>query len=418
MLKLAFRNIFRQKMRTALTLAAIAFGVAGLILSGGFVEDIFVQLREATIHARLGHVQVYRAGFTTFGRGAPYRYMISDPEEQMERLRKIGHVEDVLPRLQFAGLLSNGKANYSVIGDGVDPDKEARLGSFVPAWMKKGVRQAQQRAFTLVYGRQLTAKDTYGILLGEGVASAMKLAPGDSATVLLNTPDGALNSLDFQIVGVFRTFSKDYDDRAVRIRMAAAQELVATKAVHALVLSLDDTAQTNAVAAALRRDLPPKEYEIRTWLDLADFYQKTVALYRRQFGVLQLITLCMVLLTVANSVNMTIFERTGEVGTMMALGNRQNEVWRLVVLENIIMGLLGAGLGVGLGLGLATGISALGIPMPPPPNSDAGYTAYIRVVPEIAVRASLAGFLATALAALLPARRASRLPVVDALRQN
>ena len=56
--------------------------------------------------------------------------------------------------------------------------------------------------------------------------------------------------------------------------------------------------------------------------------------------------------------------------------------------------------------------------MPPPPNSDAGYTAYIRIVPEIVVRASLAGFLATALAALLPARRASRLPVVDALRQN
>jgi putative ABC transport system permease protein len=344
--------------------------------------------------------------------------LIGDPAEQMARLRKVGHVEDVLPRLQFAGLLSNGKANYSVIGDGVDPDKEARLGSFVPAWMKKGVRQAQQRAFTLVAGRQLAPEDTYGILLGEGVASAMKLAPGDSATILLNTPDGALNSLDFQIVGVFRTFSKDYDDRAVRIRLAAAQELVATKAVHALVLSLDDTAQTNAVAAALRRDLPPKEYEVRTWLELADFYQKTVALYRRQFGVLQLITLCMVLLTVANSVNMTIFERTGEVGTMMALGNRQNEVWRLVVLENIIMGLLGAALGVGLGLGLATGISALGIPMPPPPNSDAGYTAYIRVVPEIVVRASLAGFLATALAALLPARRASRLPVVDALRQN
>ena len=158
MLKLAFRNIFRQKMRTALTLAAIAFGVAGLILSGGFVEDIFVQLREATIHARLGHVQVYRAGFTTFGRGAPYQYMISDATEQMERLRKVDHVEDVLPRLQFAGLLSNGKANYSVIGDGVDPDKEARLGSYVPAWMKKGVRQAQQRAFTLVAGRQLARR--------------------------------------------------------------------------------------------------------------------------------------------------------------------------------------------------------------------------------------------------------------------
>jgi putative ABC transport system permease protein len=402
MLKLAFRNIFRQKMRTALTLAAISFGVAGLILSGGFVEDIFVQLREATIHSRLGHLQVARAGYGTFGRRSPFQYAIADVEPLMQKLRRRPHVVEVLPRLAFAGLLSNGRANFSVIGEGVDPDKEARLGSYV----------------ILTQGRGLRSRDKYGILLGEGVASALKLKAGDAASILLNTPDGALNSLDFDVVGVFRTYSKDYDDRAVRINLPAAQELVAAKAVHSLVVLLDDTARTDAAAAALRADLPASAFEVRTWLELADFYQKTVALYRRQFGVLQIITLCMVLLTVANSVNMTIFERTGEVGTLLALGNRQRDVLRLIVVENVLLGLLGAVGGAGLGVGLALTISALGIPMPPPPNADAGYIAYIRIVPAVVVRAALAGFLATSLASLLPARRAAGLPVVDALRQN
>jgi len=418
MIKLAFRNIFRQKMRTALTLGAIAFGTAGLILSGGFVEDIFVQLREATIHAQLGHLQIYRAGYYAYGRRSPYQYMIEKPDALAERLKKLPHVVDVLPRLQFAGLLSNGRANYSILGDGVDPAREARLGDYVPSWMGKTSGPVPHRAFMLVAGRQLSDRDTSGILLGEGVAGALKLAPGDSATVLLNTPEGALNSLDFQVVGVFRTYSKDYDDRAVRMPLAAAQELVTRKAVHALVLSLDRTSATDAVAAAVARELPPKEYESKTWLSLADFYQKTVALYRRQFGVLQLITLCMVLLTVANSVNMTIFERTGEVGTMMALGNKQQEVRRLIVVENVILGLMGGLLGAGLGVGLAAAISSLGIPMPPPPNADAGYVAYIRIVPSIVAEAFAAGFLATSLAAFFPARRASRLPVVEALRQN
>jgi len=418
MIKLAFRNIFRQKMRTALTLGAIAFGTAGLILSGGFVEDIFVQLREATIHGQLGHLQIYRAGYYAYGRRAPYQYMIEEPERLAKRLRKLKHVVDVLPRLQFAGLLSNGRANYSIVGDGVDPAREARLGDYVPSWMGKSSGPMPHRAFMLVAGRQLADRDARGIVLGEGVAGALKLAPGDTATVLLNTPEGALNSLDFQVVGVFRTYSKDYDDRAVRIALPAAEELVTKKAVHALVLSLDETSMTDAVAAAVARELPASQYESKTWLSLADFYQKTVALYRRQFGVLQLITLCMVLLTVANSVNMTIFERTGEVGTMMALGNRQNEVRRLILVENVILGLLGGILGAGIGVGLATGISLLGIPMPPPPNADAGYVAYIRIVPSIVVESFAAGFLATTFAAFFPARRASRLPVVEALRQN
>ena len=402
MWKLAFRNIFRQRMRTALTLAAIVFGVAGLILSGGFVEDIFVQLREATIHSRLGHLQVSRAGYATFGRRSPFQYAIAEPDSLMRELARRPHVVLVLPRLAFAGLLSNGRANDSIIGEGVDPDKEARLGSYVAN----------------TQGRSLRRQDRYGIAVGEGVASALKLKPGDSASILLNTPDGALNSLEFEVVGVFRTYSKDYDDRAVRINLAAAQELVATPVVHSLVVLLDDTRSTDAVAAALRRDLPPSQYEVRTWLELADFYQKTVALYRRQFGVLQIITLCMVLLTVANSVNMTIFERTGEVGTLRALGNRQQDVRRLIIIENTMLGLMGAIGGALTGVGAAYAISALGIPMPPPPNADAGYVAYIRIVPSVVAKAALAGFLATVLASLAPSRRASRLPVVDALRQN
>jgi putative ABC transport system permease protein len=418
MILLAFRNIFRQKTRTALTLAAIAFGAVGLILSGGFVEDVFFQLREATIHSRLGHLQVSRAGASTYGRRSPYKYMIDDPAAVSEKIAKIPGVADVLPRISFAGLLGNGRANFSIVGEGVDPEKETRLGDYAPTWGWQTTEHIQQRAVMIVAGRHLHEKDAHGILLGEGVASALQLKPGDAATILLNTPEGALNSLDFTVVGVFRTFSKDYDDRAVRIGIAAAQELVSTKAVHTLVVSLVRTEDTDRVARALAETLPAGRFEVKTWLELADFYQKTVALYRRQFGFLQLITLCMVLLTVANSVNMTIFERIGEIGTLRALGDREREVLNLVVLENVILGLIGATAGVLLGIAIAAGISALGIPMPPPPNADSGYVAYIRVVPWVVAEAFLAGSLATILAAVFPARRTARLPIAEALRQN
>jgi putative ABC transport system permease protein len=131
-----------------------------------------------------------------------------------------------------------------------------------------------------------------------------------------------------------------------------------------------------------------------------------------------LIILAMVLLSVTNTVNMTVFERTGEFGTMQALGNRRSQVYALIVTENVLLGIVGGIVGVFLGVLLAKIISAIGIPMPPPPNSDVGYVAQIQVVPSELAAALGIGLVATVAASILPALRVARRNVVDALREN
>ena len=126
----------------------------------------------------------------------------------------------------------------------------------------------------------------------------------------------------------------------------------------------------------------------------------------------------MVLLSVANSVNMSIFNRVGEFGTMMALGNRSSQIFRLVVVENALLGLIGSGLGLALGVVLAFLISAVGIEMPPPPNANVGYNAQILVVPSVLLVSWCIGIFATVAAAVLPARHVSRMQIAEALRQN
>lgn len=402
MLKLAFRNIFRNRSRTALTLAAIITGVTAIIVSGGFVEDTFVQLRESTIHSRLGHLQVFRQGYLEYGQRDPSRYLISQPKQVIDALRPLPHVKEVMARLNFSGLANNGQADLPILGEGVEPGKEARLGT----------------ATTLVAGRALQDADTFGAAIGEGVATALQLKPGNYLTLMINTPEGALNTLEFQVVGVFRTFSKDYDDRAVRVPLAAAQELLTTPSVHSLVILLDNTEATDNVAGRVEEILGKQGYEVKTWHELADFYSKTVALYKRQFGALQFIILVMLVLSVASTINMAVFERTGEFGTLLAIGLRRPQIFKLVLLENILLGCLGGVLGMIVGVILARTISAIGIPMPPPPGSSIGYIAYIRLAPWALVAAAFIGMLAATVAAVLPGRRASRLPVVDALRHN
>ena len=402
MLILAFRNILRQRLRTAMTLAAIVFGVVALILSGGFVQDVYHQLGEALIHSQSGHLQVVKQGFYEKGSRSPEQYIIGEPERLRSQIASQPGVSDVMARISFSGLINNGRTDWAIVGQGVEAEKEAVLGS----------------QLRIAAGRQLGPKDSYGILVGEGVAQALKLKPGDFVTLLLNTPEGALNSLEFEVVGAFQSFSADYDARAVSIPLAAAQELLGTQGANAMVVSLDSTARTERAATAIEAALQGSGFEVETWKSLNAFYENTVALYERQFGFLQLIILILVLLGVANSVNMSAFERVGEFGTMMALGNRQGDIHRLVMLENFVLGLIGGGVGVLLGVLLAFVLSAVGIEMPPPPNANLGYVAHIRVVPQVLVLGFVVGLGATTLAALIPAWRVSRIAPVDALRKN
>ena len=149
LLILAFRNIFRNRLRTVLTLAAVACGVAAMVVSGGFVEDVFVQLRESTIHSRLGHIQITRPGYLDLGRRDPFKYLIASAGDVLGALQRLPHVQIATTRVYFSGLANNGRADLPVIGEGVEPDNEHRLGTatvFVagkplPIW----ARDSQQR---------------------------------------------------------------------------------------------------------------------------------------------------------------------------------------------------------------------------------------------------------------------------------
>lgn len=402
MFKLAFRNIFRNRVRTGLTLAAIITGVAAIIISRGFVEDVFVQLRESTIHSRIGHIQIFREGYIEYGRREPSRYMIEKPGAVVSAVQSIPNVQAVMARVNFSGLANNSRADLPIIGEGIEPAKEEQLGT----------------ATAIVAGRPLQDSDAFGALIGEGVAAALHLRPGSFLTLIVNTAEGALNTFEYEVVGVFRTFSKDYDDRAVRIPLSAAQELMFTQSVHSIVVLLNDTRTTDRVATELKARLAPLGYEVKTWYELADFYQKTEALYRRQLGALQAIILVMLVLSVASTINMVVYERTGEFGTMLALGLRQRQIFGLIMLENLLLGLIGSLIGIIAGIAVAETISHIGLSMPPPPGSNIGYIATIRIVPSVLAIAVLTGALAAVIAAVLPACRASRLVVGDALRHN
>lgn len=384
-------------------MAAISIGVASLILASGFVKDIFIQLGEAIIHSQTGHVQITRQGYQEWKNRSPENYLIPKANDIKAELKKhIPGTQLITSRLNFSGTLNNGKRDLGIVGEGIEAELESKLGTYLQ----------------FIDGRPLKDTDADGIIIGQGVAKNLGLKIGDRVTLLATLAQGAVNTLDFEVTGIFQSFSKDFDARAVRIPLTAAQTLMDTTSVHMLVVMLEHTEQTPAASADIRKALLGRGFEVTTWNKISDFYEKTVELYDRQFGVLRLIILIMVLLSVANSINMTLFERTREFGTMRAIGEHASEIQKLIIIESFFLGLLGSLLGILLGCLAAIAISAVGIPMPPPPNANLGYFALIRLDPLSVTTAGGVGFLACVLASLIPARRASRFDIGEALRHG
>jgi len=398
---LALRNLTRQRTRTAITLSAISCGVAALILAAGFVADIFDQFGEAIIHSRTGHIQIFEDGYLDEGARRPMNYLIADADKLRASVTRIPDVQSASLRLNFTGLISNGRRDLAIVGEGVEPAQESA---------------ASQLRYQS--GRALDATDQYGTTVGAGVAHLLNLEPGSRVTLLMETIGGALNTVDLEVVGIFQSFSKDFDARAIQLPLTTLQELLGTHGANLMVVTLHDTTKTDAVAAALRTETIKPPLTLKVWHELSDFYSRSVELYDRQFAVLQLIILLMVLLSVINSVNMSAFERQAEFGTLQALGTTQNEIYRILLMESCFLGMAGAVMGSIIGILLAALISTIGIPMPPPPNSDIDYIARVQILPSSIFLSSIIGFFATLLAAIFPARRICRTPIADALRSG
>lgn len=399
---LALRTILRQKRRSALGIGAVAFGVVALLLSAGFIEWIFKDMRESTIRSFLGHLQVVRTGFHDAGAADPFSFLLPENAPERARLEGWPGVKVVAPRLRLTGLVSVGESTMSFVGEGVVPEKEETLSA----------------SLTITDGTPLSADDPTGIILGQGLAQNLGVAPGAKVVLLANTRTGGVNAVDAHVRGVFTTVSKFYDDAALRMPLPVAQQLLRTTGAHTWVVLLDDTAATDATAGALRGEITAQGMELVPWHALADFYKKTVALFSKQVLVVTAIIGIIIVLCISNTLMMSVLERTGEIGTSMALGVTRATILRRFVIEGVVLGVLGGAIGAVVGIVLAQVISAVGIPMPPPPGMSRGYLGEILVTPRLVFDALSLAVLTTLAASLYPAWKASRLAVVDALRHN
>jgi len=406
--RIAWRNILRQKRRSAAALAAVAFGVVALIVANAFIEWILWATRETTIHSHLGHVQVTKAGFQSGGIADPFSYILSPDLPARSAIERTPSISVIAPRLTFSGLASFGDATVSFAGEGVVPERE------------EAIHRAHKlaRSVNIVAGEDLDPSAPDGVILGQGLAANLGVKPGDTIVLLAKPRSGSLNAVEVKVRGLFATISKAYDDSAMRVPLQTVRTLLRVAGDHRLVLLLDRTERTARTVEQLKHQFGSAGLEFTPWYELADFYNKTATLFARQTAVVKLIIAIIIVLSISNTLMMSVMERTGEIGTSMALGITRSRVLVQFLSEGALLGILGGGIGVVLGIVATLAISGVGIPMPPPPGQSWGYTAELRLTPGLVWDAFALAVVTTLVASLYPAWKASRLVIVDALRFN
>jgi len=401
-LVIASRNVIRQKRRSAFGITAVSFGIVAMILAGGCIEWILWATREATIKGGLGHIQIVRPGLFEGGLADPLSFLVPERSKQRTEVEALPGVIAVGATLSFSGLVSHGDSTISFTGEGVDAAVES---IFISVEIVDG-------------GQSLSPDDPTGIVMGRGLAANLGVGVGDTVILLATTTSGGVNAVEVRIRGLFFTVSKAYDDVAVRLPLPLAQQLLRTSQVHRWIVVLDDTSNTARVLNAIDQRLGSAGFELVPWYRLAGFYNKAAGLLSRQVTVLNIIIALIIMLSISNTLTMNVMERTGEIGTIMALGVPRGTVLRRFLSEGAVVGMLGGALGCAVGVALAIAISAKGIPMPPPPGRSEGYLGKIMVNWGLVLSALLLALITTLFAGLYPAWKASRLVIVDALRHN
>jgi putative ABC transport system permease protein len=401
-LALAWRNLVRQKRRSLLMIAVVGFGFASFALAGGFIAQTFEALREGTIRS-VGDLQVIDRRAIGKAEEATLEYAIRDSRRARATAAADPAVSAVLPRIDFVGLATNGAKSVPFLGVGVDPGPEAA---------------ATLASDLVASGRYLQGDGGEDVVLGTGLAAALEVKPGDRVTLMATTPEGSLNAVDGVVAGLVDVKIKELNDRYLAGGIGLVSRLLqSAESVSKLVVFLRPGAKENEAAARLAKAFEAAGFAvaIRHWRELAVFYGQVRLLYIGIFGFVGAVLVVIVVLSAAIVMTMAVTERTREIGTLRALGTRPAGILRMFLSEGVVIAVAGCAAGMLFALLVRAGLNASGIILPPPPGATHGMPIHVNFYPLAYVAGLAAMILTMAIASFFPARRASRIAIVDAL---
>ena len=401
LIKMAYRDLGRNRRRSFFSALALGIGLALLLLMASVIQGEMRSSMDMSIQLQSGDLQVRSVNYDPDKNSLTWEDLVENPEQVASQISSLAPVKAASPRLFASGIVSVADETAGVSILGIDPASEAS------APYRDG----------LVSGDYLTADDREGVLIGRKLADILGLSTGDTISVMANTSNGDVDEQIFTIRGLFATGSPYYDQTTLIMPISKAQAITQTEN-HAstIFVLLTDREMTEPVVAALKSD----KLEVVTWRTMNELITQVEQMSSGFMIVIYLIVLGITATVIVNTLVMAVFERTREIGILAAIGMRGSRIMAMFFAESTLLALGGILIGLVLGgimVAYATyvgfyigdfGIEGLLI-------GDRIY-AYLTLTDAVAL--IITAFVVSLLAALYPALLASRMEPVTALHSG
>lgn len=451
LVSVAWRNLSRNFRRSLLTGVAVIFGMVLAFWLLGIKHGGFVQMINQAVDTRLGHYQVLDDGYPDH---PDPELVVPESEAVVALLRQQESVKAVATRAVAEGMIARDNESAQVQFLGVDPAAERRVSS-VPDKLFQGDEAVQwclselDEAQVVMGGDEalfhrwcdamsssafLPDGNERAVVLGSGLAESLLVSVGDEVTVQViravtgdGIDSGHVSQRRLEVTGLLRVGNPEVDDRTAYIRQQTLREMLGTDGPNEVVVVLDDIGDLDEAAAQARAALDGREgIGVYIWSERNPSLQSLVEMGMGGNDMVYVLLFMLIALGVVNATFMSVLERTKEFGVMLALGLRRGKLFRLIMTEVSLLGLVSVGVGTALGVGIEVFGRVHGWPMEwfgyeeIEGTQVAGVTYetiyYSALSLEKGIAIVMTMFLLILLAGVLPGLKASRLAAVEAMR--
>ena len=401
-LKVAWRNIGRNRRRTVVTVGAMAFGLYAMVIWFGMLQGMLNDMEATVVEVELGDLQIHAPTY------------LDDPS----LYTYIDNVDALLSRLEAAGF----RASARLVGAGLAASHDSAAGASLRGIDVQGNAGVSVISTRLAEGAWLDDDDPAGVVVGRRLARTLDLAVGDELVVLSQTTDGAIANDLYAVRGILDSVSDGIDRSAVFLTDAAFRELFVMPAgAHEIVLRKPDDLELTAALEAAQVLAP--DLDTQSWRSLVPTLATYLDSARQMMAIISAIIYIVIAILILNAMLMAVFERIREFGVLKALGVEPRQVLSLIFAESALQ--TGLALAIGLALSLPTlwylveygidtgalgGVSVIG----------ATFATVWRaaVSPATFVTPSMTLILLVLLAVIYPALKAARISPVEAMRHQ
>ena len=402
-LRLAWRNVWRQRRRTFLIAIGMGVTMSLLVFYDGLIGGFEQAIYGNAIQLLGGNIQVHAPGYGDKAGRKPL-LPLDDPDAVARAAEAHPDVVVASKRIVTGGLATNREGAFAVSIVGVETDKE---GQITPV------------SENISSGRYLLPDDGDVIVIGRGLANAMEIEVGDRITLVGNSTHEQTRQRTMTVIGIYDVGVPSVEKGTIYVSLAEAQSLFGLDGqVTEIVVSLKQIGLEPGVMDAIEKSAPG--YEIESWETSIPDLKKTMDMKTGVMGVFGVFMLGIAAIGILNLLMMAVFERTREIGIVGALGLKPREITFLFLLEGILIGLLGAAFGAALGTAINGILGVYGLDYSQFADLTE-YTAlisgsiYPQLVPLKVFQHAVTVAVISALAALYPAVEASRREPAEAL---